>query len=485
MKTNVLKYKVLLSLVCSLVHLPEAWARRLELSIESHEFIRAGLSIPQSVSYINLEKTTGDELTSLCPAKGFHIQPIKQIGDELASRSLRIRFSKGEPELDECLRGQACFNITPQKQKQNPGEFPKYNFKGRLGSYQLSLDAPSEISQRPLNCTSSALEIMQNSLGLLKFPKSLWVLNYRTEIVLLDAIEKRVWFRFRLPNRQFLMEKMNVALHAGGRMLISDQNDSFLFADFTLDKAILKTDEGIFESQFGLGGASFEDEWQLRYTLPFSFEKRSKSSTQQSRAPLFLGLSGFAKGEQFWSWENVINALKGTGGKPFSLGAPLIAGTERLADDTAEVFIAVKTSTDKASILSLTSGSSFLRSVRTDLRLDERAHESHFIIIGQDLYRHTADGVYKVDSSHERPSNLKGFKGSIEPKAHAFLSRSMEGKTCSLNVWPVALVHSGIFEPILGPLACSPSQALGVSPWGYSLSWRTGQKFKAVLSAAD
>lgn len=147
--------------------------------------------------------------------------------------------------------------------------------------------------------------------------------------------------------------------------------------------------------------------------------------------------------------------------------------------------MAIKTANDRASIVSFISGGSGLRKIRTELRLDDRAHESHFIIIGQDLYRHTADGVYKVDSTYEQPSNLKGFKGSIEPRAHLFVSRLMEDKTCSLNVWPVTLVHTGIFKPVLGPLPCSAHQSFGVSPWGYSLSWRSGQKFNAVLSATD
>jgi hypothetical protein len=485
MKPTLPTYLVALAALGGLALKTEAWARRSELSLDKLELARAGLPMPQSASFVNLEKRTGEELAGLCPTKGFHLQPKKLAGDEPVSRALRVRFVNARPELDECIRGHACFPLAPEKQNIDPRKQTKFTFNGRAGSYQISIDAAAEISSRPINCTSSAVEILQNSQGQMKLPSSVWVLNFRNEIVLWDGIEKRPWYRIKFPTNQTFSAHQNVSIDSSGRMLVVDENQSFLFADFLLDKALLKTSDALFESSFGVGGIAYSAEWQMRHTTPFSFEKNTTPNQPGSKPSLFLGLLGFAKGEEFWTWENAFKALSASGGKSFSLGAPLVAGTERIIGDVAEVFLAVRNSANSADILSYSTNGVAMRTVRANQRLDERAQNTHFLIIGNELYRHTADGIYKVDSATERPSNLKGFKGSVEPNAHFILTRQAEGKNCTLNIWPVTLVFSGLFEPIIGPIGCSSALGLGVSPWGTSATWRTGQQIKTILSTND
>ena len=485
MKPTLSIYLAALAALGGLALETQAWARRSELSLDKLELSRAGLPMPQSASFVNLEKRTGDELAGLCPMKGFHLQTKKQTGDEPVSRSLKIRFKNSRPELDECIRGPACFPLAPEKQNIESRKQTKFTFNGRAGSYQISIDAAAEISSRPINCTSSAVQILQNSQGQLKLPSSVWVLNFRNEIVLWDGIEKRPWYRIKFPSNQTFSAHQNVSIDSSGRMLVVDENQSFLFADFLLDKALLKTSDALFESSFGVGGIAYSEEWQMRHTAPFSFDKNSTSHLPGSKSPLFIGLLGFAKGEEFWTWENAFRALSASGGKSFSLGAPLVAGTERIIGDVAEVFLAVRNSANSADILSFSTNGVAMRTVRANQRLDERAQNTHFLIIGNELYRHTADGIYKVDSATERPSNLKGFKGSVEPNAHFILTRQAAGKNCTLNIWPVTLVFSGLFEPIIGPIGCSSAMGFGVSPWGSSATWRTGHQIKTILSTND
>jgi len=483
------KYLLVLTTLCTLASETPAWARRVELSLDIKELRRLQLGTPTSASFINFEKITGAELSSLCPTKGFHLQPSRNVGDENVSRSLRLTFSNGRPDVDECIRGQACFALKAEKQIASPNGPTKFEFNGRAGSYKISIDAPAELSRQPVTCKSSAIEILQSARGELNLPRSLWVLNYRTSIVLWDGIEKRPWYSFKLPHKQTFSDKLNVAVDSSGRILISDQNRTFLYADFIADKTLLNANDGLFEGRFGVGGMGYSDEWQIRYSAPFSFERPSKLSAQSNEAfakhPLFLGLSGFAKGDQFWTWENAFKSLQGTGGRPFSLGAPLISGTERIIDDSAEVYLAVRKSSESADIISYTSGGTSMRTVRTNQRLDERAQNTHFIIIGNELYRHTSDGIYRVNSDHEYPSNLKGFKGSVEPRTHVILTRKPEGKSCSLNVWPVAMLLSGVFESVIGSLGCNSAQGIGVSTWGHSVTWVENQIVKSVLSTRD
>jgi hypothetical protein len=483
---NRIEKSTFLSIILGLcLYASNAFARKIELHIDTRDLRLSGLQVPQSAAYLNFEKTTGDELSGLCPVKGFHVQPMRSAGDEVVSRSLKIRFTKGRPELDECIRDQACFAVDPQKQQIEKNGPATFYFSGRAGSYRLTLDSPSELPNQQINCTSSAVEIMQNSQGQLKIPSMLWVLNYRSEIVLWNGLDKRSWFRIRLPPEQLLSKKFNAAADSSGRLLISDQSGSILFLDFNLNHALLKAEKVLFQSFFGLGGVSYSNEWQVVHSAPFSLDVPPRNTSSTGKQPFFAGLSGFAKSFEFWTWENAINALRGLGGKSFPLGGALLTASEKITDDSHEVFFAIRNTANTADVKSYHSGGVTIRTARKDQSLDERASNHDFLIIGKELYRHTADGIYRVDSNIERTTSLKGFKGVVEGQTHFFVTRSYNGKNCSLNVWPVNMEFSGIFEPSTQSIGCNGAQAIAVSPWGYSVTWKEASKIKAFLSTND
>jgi hypothetical protein len=358
-------------------------------------------------------------------------------------------------------------------------------FKGTAGTYHVNINNSEQLPARPVDCSSSAVEIMQNSQGDLVLPTSMWVLNYQRELVLWDAIEKRIWYRFQFPDRQRLADKHTAVFNSEGRLLIYDHAGSFLFVDFIHDKALFKSQDGFFESLTGVGGARFAGEWQHRPSQIFTASGKSKPAGAKSSAVPFLGLTGFVHNEEFWTWGNFINSLSGITVQPFPLNGELLTGSELVLDGETEIHLAVLKSGDTADILQYKTGATKLRVMKANQRVDQRAGKEHFMMLGDVLYRHTADGIYTVDASNERPSNMKGFKGSVDAQAHFTVTRQTEGKSCVASIWPVSTTFKGILEPELGPLACSGVQGLAISPWGKSVTWREGKGFKTILTADD
>ncbi|NBX16450.1 MAG: hypothetical protein EBR09_03690 [Proteobacteria bacterium] len=462
-----------------------AFARRLDLTLDAQDLLRSGLPLPSAASVVHLEKRTGSELTELCPVTGFGIVPQRSAGDEKVSRSLRVRFKEGSAELDECIRGSACFALSAEKATSAKQNLKEFVFNGRGGSYKINIHGNEPLPSRSIECRSSAVEVMQNSQGTLTLPTSMWVLNYQREIILWDAIEKRIWFRFQFPERQRLTEKHTVVFNSEGRLLVYDNGGSFLFVDFILDKALFKSSEGLFESVTGVGGSRFAGEWQHRQSQIFSSSAKIQNSSAKLSATPFMGLSGFVHHEEFWTWGNFIGTLSGLAGQPLPLNGSLLTGSEKIGEGESEIHLAVLKSGDTADVLQYKTGATKLRVLKSNQRVDQRAGKEHFLMLGDVLYRHTADGIYTVDASHERPSNMKGFKGSVYGHAHFTVTRQTEGKSCVASIWPISTAFKGILEPEIGPLACSSVQGLAVSPWGKSVTWREGKGFKSILSTDD
>lgn len=460
-------------------------ARRIELSLDEALLQRAKLQYPTSASLLNLEKRTADELVGLCPLMGFGLIPERKVGSENISRSLKIRFKNGIPEVDECLRNNICNQASHSRLQESKSGAKSFSFEGLVGKYRIDIESNLNLPSKPVICKSSAVEILESSKGELKLPSTLWVLNYRNEVVLWDGTQSRVWFRFKFPTNQTLGETHTAVIDANGRLLVSDRGNNFMLADFQSDKGLLKTDAGIFESYWGLGSARYSGEWHPLHLSPNPFAKDAELLSNKNLSPYFFGISGYARGEHFWSWETIFSLARGKNAEPLDLTGNLITGSELINGDLFSAILAVRSDAGTAKLFEFEVGAKSLRMIKEGLRIDARAQANHFILLGKELYRHTADGVYKVDSSSETPSNLKGFKGSFEARGHFTVSKERHQKNCSLTLYSNNQTFSNIITPQLSGLACHFEQGVGISPWGHSISWKTGQQIKTILSTND
>ncbi|NBO38937.1 hypothetical protein EBU99_10185 [bacterium] len=354
----------------------------------------------------------------------------------------------------------------------------KYQMEGRGGNYSVEIISPANLPLKPLTCASAASEIKTNNYPDITLPNVLWLLNYGSRLTLFSEASQRAWFNISLPAGVKFNKKLNAAMDAAGRLLVSD-NTTVLFLDLQLDAALLFNPQSVYKTRWGAASAAFTAEWEAmnKHVLAFASEQRD-------RKPLFM-LNGIAAGKHFWTWEKIISLLKGESPAPFYLPGELVTAGEKLTPTARVSTFATRDSEGKAQVSQFDSSRGTMTLVRKNLPLDHRARNEHFVLLEDDIYRFTADGLYKAESGAEVPTVLKGFKGTLKNQIHFLQSKEQVGKSCEMRIWSNKADFVGLLSTALSQLQCNQDEGFAVTPWAYSASWVSGGQVKTQVAAHD
>jgi len=465
-------------LACAQLH---AEARQLRPELSTTALEKAGLSLPISASFLYFPQEQRDLKEQHCPAQGFYLDSNKSASHEKLSHSLKISSKNGVPVISECLRENSCYELHGEIiSKKSDKKSTKILLKGRAADYAIVVNTSLTLPSKDQKCTSFALEIMKSQKLEIKVPVSLWLLNYGHKIVLLDGSNEKTWFTVNLPKGLQLATVHKSAIDTNGNILISDSINT-IFLSPKSDEALIKSSKGFYNTAWGLGSAGYSDEWD--YAPISSFEQVFNTNNPQ-RA--FTLLSGIIAGKTLISWNEISKLMRGNKHESRSLPGMVVTANEELGLNENTIYLATE---ETAQTMTLSRMGEFQLTptiLKEGLKFDPRARQQDFILLEKDLYRFTADGLYRSTAQGEIPTILQGFKGFMKNDIQLLTGKVYSGKQCSLKIWSNRSSFFGLLSPQIKDISCKQGEGLGTSPWSFSATGITPDRLiRSVVTTTD
>lgn len=440
---------------------PQAEARQFNSQIDAKVLESAGLSFPISASFLHLPNFSESIYSSQCKTDSFSLDVQPTHGNEIVSTSLKIRFKGNTPDFEECLRGSTCQKVEAQKEMN--GKSRAFKLSGKSFIYSVHILNEGGLSTTGnTTCSSFALNVFAGKRKQLGPPESIWVLNYGKSVVFFDSMQKRVWFRVNFPSGTYLKKGQTVVSDALGRILLYDGSTS-LSIDPYLDAAVIVGDKKILKTSWGLGSSAFKDEWDSHSleTLATALGEKSIQSGQ-------VYISGIAAGSKFIDWENIHALLESRPFRVVDLPGEIAAVHEEVSTTGTSLMLATRSADNSMSLSRVSEGYRQVRVSEEGIKTDHRARDFDFIIMENQLYRFTSNGLYQVKKSGEKPTLLRGFKGHLKNQNHALVSRNFVNNICRLTIWSNRSEFFRLLDAALERLPCDPTHSIGVTPWSFS-----------------
>lgn len=458
-----------------------AEARQMNPELPAAVLEKAGLSFPLSASFLYFPQEQDSLQSQHCPTQGFYLDSTRTPAHERLSHSLRLSFKNKFPKLAECLRENSCSVLDAEQILNGTSKkASKFVLKGRAADYTVEINSHANLPAQELSCSSFALEVMKSQKLGIAIPASLWLLNYGNKLVFFNASNEKTWFSVNLPKQVNLAKSHRAAIDSQGNILVNSAKTSIVLSARN-NLAIIKTESGIYRTIWGLGSAAYTEEWDWHpeETIAAAFNVKDMKNA-------FTLLSGLISGRKMMSWNDVSKVLKGQRYSSQELPGEVITVNEELGTHENTIYLATRENGESIMLSRFDVFQPKLTLLKDGLKADPRARNHHFIILDQDLYRFTADGLYKSSKQREEPTSLQGFKGYMKNEIQLFSGKVYTAKQCSLKIWSNRNDFYGLLKPQIKDISCQQGEGLGVSPWSFSATGTvSGRAIRATVSTVD